>query len=309
MNLIHLKYISTIAASGSINKAAEELHVAQPNLSRVVKEMEDELGIQFFHRSSRGMTLTPDGELFVSQIRKVLEQVDDIEHLYKGRKAGKQRFSISVPRASYISDAFAAFSGELGPDDAELFYHETNAMQAIKNILEVGYHLGIIRYASQYDRYYRQLLEEKGLCGELVMEFSYVLVMQENSPLAAMDSIHFSNLTDFIQIAHADPYIPSLPLSAVRDEDIPQSPRRIFVFERGSQLDLLSQNPDTFMWVSPIPERLLRQLHLTQRTCADPRRLYRDVLIRRQNIPLTALDKQFITALTQSKRACMSCTE
>ena len=99
MNILHLKYVISIAENGSINKAAAELHVAQPNLSRVVKEMEADLGIQFFRRSSKGMTLTPDGELFVNQARKILEQIDKLESLY--RETGKQRFSISVPRASY----------------------------------------------------------------------------------------------------------------------------------------------------------------------------------------------------------------
>ena len=53
MNIIHLKYVISIAENGSINKAAEELHVAQPNLSRVVKEMEADLGIQFFRGADR----------------------------------------------------------------------------------------------------------------------------------------------------------------------------------------------------------------------------------------------------------------
>ena len=306
MNLIHLKYVVGIAEAGSINKAAEELHVAQPNLSRIAREMEEELGIQFFHRSSRGMTLTPDGEMFVSQARMILKQVDEMESLYKEKKSGKQRFSISVPRASYISDAFASFSRSLGKEEAELFYHETNSLQAIRNILDVGYNLGIIRYASNYEKYYKQLLEEKGLCGELVSEFNYVLVMQENSGLAGLNSIRCSDLEGYLQIMLADPNVPSLPLSGAKNEELPQSSRHIFVFERGSQLDLLSQNPETFMWVSPLPGRLLRQLHLVQRECEDYHRLYRDVLIRRQNTPLSELDKRFITELTQSKRACIT---
>ena len=306
MNILHVKYVISIAENGSINKAAEELHVAQPNLSRVVREMETDLGIQFFRRSSKGMMLTPDGELFVNQARKILEQIDEMESLYKEKKAGKQRFSISVPRASYISDAFAAFSRTLGKEDVEIFYHETNALQAVKNILEVGYSLGIIRYAAGYDKYFKQMLEEKGLRDELVAEFKYVLVMREDGALAEMDTIHFSDLRQFIQIAHADPYVPSLPLSTVRNEELPQTPRRIFVFERGSQFDLLTENPETFMWVSPLPERLLRQLHLVQRECADNQRVYRDMLIQRQDYPLTELDKRFITELTQSKRACIT---
>ena len=229
-----------------------------------------------------------------------------MEGLYKEKKAGKQRFSISVPRASYISDAFAAFSKTLGKEEVEIFYHETNALQAVKNILDVGYNLGIIRYAANYDKYFKQMLMEKGLKGELVAEFKYVLVMRENCELAAKDVIRFSDLPPFIQIAHADPYVPSLPLSAVRNEELPQVPRRIFVFERGSQLDLLTENPETFMWVSPLPERLLRQFHLVQRECADNQRVYRDMLIHRQDYQLTELDKRFITELTQSKRACIT---
>ena len=78
------------------------------------------------------------------------------------------------------------------------------------------------------------------------------------------------------------------------------------MFERGSQLDLLSENPETFLWVSPLPKRLLRRLHLVQRECADNQRVYRDMLIRRQDYAPTELDKRFITGLTQSKRACMA---
>ena len=305
MNILHLKYVACIAETGSINKAAEELHVAQPNLSRVVREMEAELGIQFFRRSSRGMILTPDGELFISRAQKILEQVDEIESLYREKRTGRQRFSISVPRASYISNAFAAFSRTLGKEDAEIFYQETNALQAVKNILEVGYNLGIIRYAAGYDRYFRQMLEEKGLAGEIVAEFKYVLVMREDSALAALDSIRFTDLQGFIQIAHADPYVPSMPLSAVKNEELPQMPRRIFVFERGSQFDLLTENPETFMWVSPLPEHLLERMRLVQRNCADNRRVYRDVLIRRKDYQLTEPDKRFITELTRSRRVCM----
>ncbi len=304
MNILHLKYAVSIAEYGSINKAAEEIRVAQPNLSRVVKELEADLNIAIFRRTARGMELTPDGERFIAQARNILKQVDEMEEMYKAGKPGKLQFSISAPRASYISDAFTQFSTKLGKDDAEIFYQETNSQQAIRNILEVGYNLGIIRYAAKYDRYFRQMLEEKNLQGELITEFTYCLIMSENSPLAKKDRIVMADLADYIQIAHADPYVPSLPLSAVKHEELPEIPRRIYVFERGSQMDLLSVNPETFMWVSPIPERLLRNLHLVQRECIDNTKRYRDMLIRRKEYHLTKLDRQFITELTRSKRSC-----
>ena len=305
MNILHLKYAASIAEIGSINKAAEELHVAQPNLSRVIKELEADLGITIFQRSAHGMMLTPEGEQFMGRARSILKQVDAMENLYKSGQPLKQRFSISVPRASYISDAFARFSRALNQDEAEIFYQETNAQQAVKNILEVGYNLGILRYAAKHDMFFKQMLDEKDLSCELVMEFTYCLVMHEDSPLAALDTIHMNDLGEYIQIAHADPYVPSMPLSAVKKEELPDIPRRIYVFERGSQLDLLSENPETFMWVSPLPERLLKNLHLVQRKCPENQKLYRDTLIHRKEYRLTELDKQFITELTKSKRNCL----
>ena len=62
MNVIYLKYAVAVAKAGSLNKAAEELFVAQPNLSRAIKELEKELGTVIFERTSKGISLTPDGE-------------------------------------------------------------------------------------------------------------------------------------------------------------------------------------------------------------------------------------------------------
>ena len=136
MNLLHMKYVVTVADMGSINKAAEELLVAQPNVSRSIKELEADLGISIFHRTSKGMTLTPEGAEFIGYARNILHQIDEVEQMYKEGAPAKQTFSISVPRASYIADAFARFSTKIGTGTAELFYKETNALRAVRNILE-----------------------------------------------------------------------------------------------------------------------------------------------------------------------------
>ena len=58
MNILHMKYAVEVARIGSINKAAEELYIAQSNLSRCIKDLEADLGIVIFDRSFRGMVLT-----------------------------------------------------------------------------------------------------------------------------------------------------------------------------------------------------------------------------------------------------------
>ena len=65
MNILYMKYAVEVAKTGSINKAADNLYIAQPNLSRAVKELENSLGITVFKRTPKGMTLTHDGEKFI----------------------------------------------------------------------------------------------------------------------------------------------------------------------------------------------------------------------------------------------------
>ncbi len=303
MNILYLKYALEVAKTGSINKAAENLYMAQPNLSRAIKELESSLDIVIFDRTSKGMIPTPDGEKLLHYGKKLLREMDEIENMFREGHSDRQSFSISVPRACYISYAFSKFSKHIEEGKrADIFYKETNALRAINNILHADYKLGIIRYAAQHDKYFGDMLESKKLYSELVTEFNYVLVMSKNHPLAKVEHINFSDLSPYIEIAHADPYVPSLSLSEVRKTELPDNiDRRIFVFERASQFELLSDNEETFMWVSPVPDELLARYGLVQKRCEDNKKIYRDVLIYREDYHLTKLDRLFIDELAKAK--------
>ena len=303
MNILHMKYAVEVARLGSLNKAAESLLIAQPNISRSIKELEADLGITIFNRSAKGMELTPEGEEFINYAQNILKQIDEVDKIYKNASPRKQKFSISVPRACYISEAFAKFSQHIAHAPAEIFYQETNSQITINNVLTKDYKLGIIRYAENYDKFFKTMLEEKGLGYEMIAEFTYVLIMSRDNPLAEKECLTFDDLTPFIEIAHADPYVPSLPLSKVVKDELPDNiDRRIFIFERASQFDLLSENPETFMWVSPASQKILDRYGLVQKKCVDNKKVYKDVLIYRDGYKLSTLDKEFITALCEAKR-------
>ncbi len=305
MNLLHMKYAVETAETNSLNKAAERLYVGQSALSRAVKELEAELGVTLFERSARGMTLTPDGEVFVGYARNVLKQVDNIENLFKKNASAKRRFSLSAPRSSYICDAFAEFSKQLSAcGDIEAFYRETNSEDTVKEVMQDDFRLGIVRYASELDRYYKPMLEEKGLAYEFVCEFSYVLLVGVKSPLAQKTNISAEDLRCRTEILYGAPFMPMQPFfdakKSPKSEDA--GGRRIYVFERASQFELLSSNTDTFMWVSPVPEKTLARYGLCQLVCDVNGRLYKDVLIRKKEYSLTELDKKFIEMLVAAKR-------
>ena len=304
MNLLHMKYAVEIAETNSINKAADKLYVGQSALSRAIKELEASLGVTLFERSAKGMFLTADGEIFIRHAKNVLAQIDEIEDMFSGGTISKKHFSVSVPRASYIAEAFAEFSKVIDKDmQAEILYKETNSMRAVKNILQEDYKLGIIRYAENYDKYYKTMMDEKGLDYELITEFRHVLIMSSESPLAKKGKITYGDLVDLVEISNPDPYVPSLPLAEVRNEELSEiSSRRIFVFERASQFELLSENPETYMWVSPVPKKTLERFDLVQRKCDENKRVYKDLLIHRKDYSHSELDNMFIEYVIKSKR-------
>ena len=77
MELRHLRYFVAVAEEGSLTHAAESrLHTAQPSLSRQIRDLELEVGVELFVRSSRGIELTEAGRVFLDQVRLALLQVD-----------------------------------------------------------------------------------------------------------------------------------------------------------------------------------------------------------------------------------------
>lgn len=303
MNILHMKYAVEVAKAGSLGKASEVLLIAVPNISRSIKELEADLGITIFERTTKGMCLTLDGETFINYAKGILNQIEQVELLYKQGAPKKQKFSISVPRASYIAEAFVEFSKTISNAPAEVFYKETNSQRTINNLITHDYKLGIIRYAENYDKYFKAMLDEKGLVYEMVTEFTYSLLMSKDCPLAQKEDITFDDLKDFIEVAHADPYVPSLPFAKVAKDELPDNiDRRIFIFERASQYDLLSNNTETFMWVSPCSQETLDKYNLVQRKCKENKKIYKDILVYKKGYKLSKLDKQFITLLCDAKR-------
>ena len=303
MNILHVKYAAEVARLGSLSRAAESLLVAQPNISRSIKELEGSLGITIFHRTPKGMILTPDGEEFMDYARDILLRIERMEQSYRDGSHKKRKFSIAAPRACYISAAMADFSKKIGGAPAEIYYKETNSKKTIKMLLENEYKLGIIRYADNYEKYYQSMLEEKGLVGTQIAEFSYVLLMSRESPLSQKALISYDDLSSYIEIAHADHYVPTLSMSKVFREELPDNiGRRIFVFERASQYDLLSENPETFMWVSPASQKMLDKYGLVLRACEGNKKVYKDVLIYQKGYKLTRLDRAFIDSLAEAKQ-------
>ena len=72
MTLQQLRYVVEVATAGSITAASQRLFIAQPSLSKAISELESEMGITIFERSSKGVVPTEDGTRFLSYARQVV---------------------------------------------------------------------------------------------------------------------------------------------------------------------------------------------------------------------------------------------
>ena len=296
MNLQHLKYAVEVARSQSISRAAETLYLNQPYLSRAIRELEGELGIEIFRRTSRGVIPTEQGEEFLARARGILDHVEEVEDLYKVKRKEILRFQVAVPIACYISQAFVAFARELtGRQMMKADYYETNAMTAIDRVADNQCNLAIIRYQDHFQDYFLRYLDSKDLICTPIWQFEYHLIMSRESPLADREPVTAGDLEPLIEISHGDPAVPTLPVSVMLEmRRKEQSRREIVVYERQSQFELLCDIPETYMWASPTPGRVLEMFPLIQKRCPIPENRYTDALIYRKGYRLSRMDQQFI---------------
>ena len=91
MTLTQLRYAITVANSSSMNEAARKLYISQPSLSSAIKELEEEIGVELFRRTNRGISVTPEGEEFMGYARQVVEQYALIESKYVSKEKERKK--------------------------------------------------------------------------------------------------------------------------------------------------------------------------------------------------------------------------
>ena len=288
MNLQHLRYLVEVERIGSITKAASALFMGQPNLSKAIKEIESEMGIVIFKRSARGVVPTVKGAEFLEYAKAVLVQIEKMEKLYKTVSTETVSFSISIPRASYITYVFTQFLNKLDSSKKlDIYLKETNSMEAINNIIECEYNLGIIRYDELYEEYFISLLNEKKIKYRTLCEFQYMILVSKNHPLAKNYKVSTDELSIYTEIVHGDNYVNAHSTDR----------NRIYVCERGSQFDILTSVENTYMWVSPLPQQVLNRYNLVQIPCHDKLSTIKDVFIYPKTYNFTSYDSMFLDEL------------
>ena len=197
MTLQQLRYAITIADSTSMNEAAKQLFISQPSLSSSIRDLEEELGMELFIRSSRGITLTPEGNEFIGYARQVMEQYRLMEERYIDKKEIKKKFSVSTQHYTFAVKAFVELVKKIGMDEYECAVHETKTYDVISDVKSFKSEIGIL-YLDDFNRkVLLKIFKENSLeFTELFPCKTYVYLWRGN-PLANKEKITFEDLEEY----------------------------------------------------------------------------------------------------------------
>lgn len=197
MTLAQLKYVTTIAACGSMNQAAKSLFLSQPSLSASVRELEEEIGIEIFRRTNRGITTTVEGEEFLGYARQVMDQYHLVEAKYIEKQNEKKKFSVSMQHYTFAVDAFMKMVKKYGMDAYEFAVHETKTRDVIEDVRTFRSEIGILYINDFNEQVIRKLLKESGLEFTQILRCKVYVYMAKNHPLAGAKEIAIEELDEY----------------------------------------------------------------------------------------------------------------
>ena len=196
MTLQQLQQVIIIAESKSMNEASKKLFVSQPNLSAVVRELEEEAGITIFIRSNRGIVITPEGEEFIGYAKQVVEQYHLMERRYMNSES-KKKFSVSMQHYSFAVQAFVEMVQSVGMEEYEFAIHETQTNQVIENVRSMKSELGVLFLSEFNEAVLQKLFKEYDLIFEELFDCDTYVYLWRGHPLAGQEVISMKELEEY----------------------------------------------------------------------------------------------------------------
>jgi DNA-binding transcriptional LysR family regulator len=197
VTLQQLKYFIEAVGCGSINKAAENLFIAQPSLSNAIKDLENEVGAELFTRTPKGITLTQDGVEFLGYARQVVEQAALLEQRYLSKKPSRRLCAISTQHYAFAVNAFVNMVEKTNADEYEFTLRETRTHEIIEDVRTLRSELGILYLSPFNRRVLEKLLRESGLVFHPLFTAKPHIFISAANPLAQKECVTLEELEDY----------------------------------------------------------------------------------------------------------------
>lgn len=197
MTLQQLYYAITISETGSMNKAAEKLYIAQPSLSISMQELEKELGITIFNRGGRGVTLTADGTDFILYANQIYSQYNNLLEKFGKGGSVRKKFGVSTQHYSFAVKAFVEMVKGFDISEYDFAIRETKTKDVISDVSTLKSEIGILYQSSFNKKAIKKLLSTNDLEFHPLINCETYVYMWKGHPLAEKKYILPEQLADY----------------------------------------------------------------------------------------------------------------
>lgn len=197
MTLQQLKYIVTVAETGTFSEAAKLLFLSQPSLTKSIKELEKEMGITIFDRTNRGVSVSKEGEIFLGYARQVLDQAALLEEKYKVHGGGKQEFCVSTQHYSFAVNAFVDLIKKYGGNEYDFSIRETQTFSIIDDVSRMKSEVGVLYYNEFNRMVLNKLFRANHLKFTQLFTAKPHIFVSSGNPLAGKSSVRMEDLAPF----------------------------------------------------------------------------------------------------------------
>ena len=243
MTLQQLKYAVAVADTHNITEASRKVFISQPSLTAAIRELEAEMGIVIFSRSNKGVTITNEGDEFLSYARQVLEQASLLEDRFKNDGEagnGNTIFSVSCQHYSFAVNAFVDVIHQFGGNEYNFTLRETQTHEIIEDVAHLKSEIGVLYLSGRNENVISKLIKKNNLQFEALFTAPLHVFISKKNPLAKKEKIQLTDLSPFPYLTYEQGdfnsfYYAEEPLTEI-DFDCP---RNIQVRDRATLFNLL----------------------------------------------------------------------
>ena len=297
MTLQQLKYVDAVAETGSISEAARQVFVTQPTLTESIRALEEELRVAIFTRSSRGMSVTREGEEFLASARQIFDDAAQIQEKYTGKTVRRPQFAVSCQHYAFAVEAFMKVVKACGAESYDFTLRETVTSEIIDDVARHRSEIGILYLSKRNERAITKILKKEELAFEELFSAKPHVFLGRRHPLAKKKLIKPNELDDYPYLSYEQGVENALYFA---EEVMPAIDRKknIRVRDRATMTKLLlgldgytvSSGANSKMYSSDI--------------VAVPLKLDETIrvgLVRCSGIPLSKAGEKFVAAITQPR--------
>ncbi len=290
MNLQQMRYVIEIERVKSVSVAAENLFLSQPQLSRNLRELETELGIQLFDRTKGGMVPTEKGLEFLEKARDIVQATNELTAMFKSSNSKSEKLGFSLPRTGYTKDAIKRIVAALNnAPTTQLMCDETDANTAIQNILHNGHFAATIRTFRSTRNLAEEYLDKLGLEFRVLFKTMPVyLISQDDANDEQWVNIEIESRRRF---ELKECFVPEL---YVQDG---VNSGQIILQQRSSLYRLLRAQKNSYAITVPHPKASLLRYNLKQLPCHDKRFEMCDLLVFKKKKNFTKTQAKLVKEL------------